>query len=184
MKRTHWLSYAYLRFCSKPLVERVIFRAIARQKARRFVEIGMGEVRRGPRMLAVANRFHPIEALCYTGIDLFDARTEYQAPLSLKSAHRTLRPLAGKVHLVPGEPYAALSHCANRLVHSDVILINSSLDDERMKPAWFYYPRMLHRNTQVFLVDGEGEDIQLTPMDHETIQQRASSSPTLLRTAA
>ena len=186
MKRTTLIGYGYLRFFSKPVAERTIYRAIARQRARRFVEIGVGRAVRAKRMRAVAGRFHDREQLSYTGIDLFEARPADNSGMSLKLAHQLLRPLVGKLQLVPGDAYSALCRSANTLVQSDIIVITGNADDEKMQSAWFYLPRMLHDKTCIFVVgeSGEDEESHVEIVTREEINELSLASTSADRHAA
>ena len=186
LKRTSLIQYGFLRFFSKPAAERAIYRAIARQRARRFVEIGVGRAVRAKRMLAVASRFHDREQLSYAGIDLFEDRPADNPGLPLKLAHQLLRPMAGKLQLVPGDAYSALCRSANTLVQSDIIVVTGNTDDEQMRPAWFFFPRMLHDKTCVFVAaeSGEKEESHVETVTQEEISELSLASRSAVRHAA
>ncbi len=186
LKHTSLIEYGYLRFFSKPVDERKIYRAIARQQARRFVEIGIGQADRTKRMLAVAGRFHDRKQLAYTGIDLFEDRPASAPGLSLKYTHQLLRPLVGKFQLAPGDPHSVLKRHANTLVQSDIIVVTGNPDDKTLLAAWFYVPRMLHSNTCVFVVKNSGEDTEnhIQLVSRQEITRLAFLSPPSARRAA
>ena len=186
MKRTSLIQYGFLRCFSKPTAERAIYRAIARQRARRFVEIGVGRAVRANRMLAIARRFHDREQLSYTGIDLFEARPADSPGLSLKLAHQLLRPMAGKLQLIPGGPYSALRQSANTLVQSDIIVVTGNTEDETLLSAWFYFPRILHDKTCIFIAGESGEEAEghVEMVTREEITKLALSPTVAARHAA
>ena len=70
------LRIFYLLYLSKPTADRPIFRAISRQKACKFLELGIGVGRRAVRMIEVAGQFTPLRKIHYAGIDPFEAERE------------------------------------------------------------------------------------------------------------
>jgi hypothetical protein len=145
------LKCLYLAYFSKPVSDRVIYRAIRRRKVRRILEIGIGKASRAVRMIGVAQHSSSGEAVRYVAIDPFEARVpEATAGLSLKDAHRLLKPTAAQVQLIPGEPAAALARAANALQNIDLVIISSDYNEQSLADAWFYLPRMLHAGSQVY----------------------------------
>ena len=62
--------------------------------------------------------------------------------------------------LVPGDPYSALSHVANTLTETDLLVISSGHDPETLARAWFFVPRMLTDRTSVFVEQtGQSEEV-------------------------
>lgn len=145
------LQYFYLSRLARPAHERGLYRAMRRRSMRSIVEIGMGDGRRALRLLSVAQRFRPDERLSYAGIDLFEARPAESAGLALKDAHRELTRTGVHLRLVPGDPFAALSRCANALTNTDLLIVSADQDTASLERAWFYLPRMLHEGSLVFL---------------------------------
>ena len=145
------IKYLYLSFLSSPSAERQLYRAVKRLRAKRIVEVGLQQGRRSTRLLQVARRYHPRAEIHYLGIDLFEMRPADQPSFPLKQAHQLLRPLAGNIQLLPGDPHVALTRGANSMVDSDLIVLSADQDTESLRQAWFYGPRMLHERTEVFL---------------------------------
>lgn len=145
------LKYCYLAYFSQPKHERPIYRALRRAKVASIVELGIGAAVRARRLIEVAQRYRPGAVPRYTGIDLFESRTQGQAGLSLKAAHQALGDSGAKVQLVPGDPYSALARAANGLTNSDLLIISASQDRDSLAKAWFYVPRMLHAGSLVFV---------------------------------
>jgi hypothetical protein len=146
------LKCLYLAYFSKPVADRVIYKAIRRRKVRRILEIGIGKGSRAVRMIGVAQQGASGEIVRYVAIDPFEARRpEATAGLSLKDAHRLLKPTAAQVQLIPGDPAAALARAANALQNIDLVIISSDYDEQSLADAWFYLPRMLHAGSQVYL---------------------------------
>jgi hypothetical protein len=52
---------------------------------------------------------------------------------------------------MPGDPYTALAGIANTLSKIDLVVISASVDQAALARAWFYVPRILHAESQVFL---------------------------------
>lgn len=159
----NYLRYLYLAHLSKPVGDRVLYRAVRGVPARRILEIGISCADRTLRLVNFAQRLSGAEAVRYAAIDLFEARGSDQATgLSLKDTHRLLSTSGAKVQLIPGDPAQALPRAANSLVGTDLIIIGADYDVPSLGRAWFYVPRMLHPATRVYLESRAGEGNQTT----------------------
>jgi hypothetical protein len=144
-----WKAF-FLAYLSRPAADRFIYRAIMRGKIGRIVELGIGDGRRALRMIAAAARHLELADIQYAGIDPFEGREAADGPgLPLIEAHRLLKQSGAKIKLVPGDPCQGLIRSANALANADLLLISSSLDAERLRPMWFFVPRMLHARSLV-----------------------------------
>src|ERR1700675_14598 len=86
------LRYLQLAYFSNPAGDRLIYRLIRRRKVRKILEIGIGTASRAVRMIDLARRGVPGEAVRYAAIDLFESRGgDSPSGLSLKDAHRLLK---------------------------------------------------------------------------------------------
>lgn len=151
MRIASYLRYIYLAYFSKPVCERTLYRAIRRTRARKILEIGVGDAARTVRMIRLAQRLSNGESVRYAAIDLFEARRDAAgAKLSLKEAHRLLKPTPAQIQLIPGDPAEALARAANSLPNVDLLLISSAQSDASLAEAWFYFPRMLHDASAVY----------------------------------
>ena len=149
---------AYLLYFSQPAADRSLLKAIKKRPIRSIVEIGVGlGVGRTQRMLEVAGWRPDCQPLRYTGIDLFESRPSEQPGLSLKKAHLALRSSGIKTQLVPGDPYQALVRTANALTGTDLLLIDAGQDEASLRRAWTYVPRMLHKDSLVFIAQPASE---------------------------
>ena len=145
------LRVLYLSYFSTPAVDRPIYRAIRQQKVRKILELGIADGRRAVRMIEVAGRCNPTEKIEFTGVDRFEGRSSADGPgATLKMAHRLLHATGARVQLIPGDPFAGLSRCANAIGQVDLIVISPRLDPRSLAKAWFYVPRLLHGQSQVF----------------------------------
>src|ERR1700722_2539615 len=109
------LRYLYLAFFSKPVCDRRLYRHIRRHKSQRILDLGVGTMQRALRLIEVAAEAGP-KQVSYTGIDLFEMRSESDGPgVSLKLAHRELQATGARVRLVPGNARSALPQSANSL---------------------------------------------------------------------
>ena len=151
------LKYIHLAYFSKPAQERVVYRQIRRRRPRSIVEVGVGNGQRAQRMIRLAAGIVGAEQFRYTGIDLFEARSSAHPGITIKLAHKVLRPLAGKVQLIPGDPFSALSRSANSLTESELVLIGADQDQESIQRAWFYLPRMLSERSLVLLEEARSD---------------------------
>jgi hypothetical protein len=178
------LKYVYLASFSQPKAERLLYRAIRRQKIRKVVELGVGSCSRAIRLIQVAQRYAGTEQVHYTGIDLFEARGDGPA-LLLKSAFQLLKPTGARVQLIPGDPKSALSRAANSLVGTELIIISQDQNRESLARAWFYVPRMLAAGALVYreevVADGV---IVLRPTSRADIERLAASGSTPMGRAA
>lgn len=149
------LKHLQLAYFSKPAAERTVYRFIRRRRPRSLVEIGIGDGVRAQRMIKQCVGFLGAEQFRYTGIDLFEGRDPTRPGMTIKLAHKVLKPLAGKVQLVPGDPFSALSRTANSLTQTDLVLVGADQDPQSMERAWFYLPRMLSERSLVLLEQEE-----------------------------
>jgi hypothetical protein len=146
------LRNLYLAHLSQPAADRSVYRHIRKHNVRRIVELGAGTLVRAARMIEVAAAGVGAESVTYTGIDLFESRSAADGPgVSLKLAHRQLLTTGARIRLLPGDPFTALARAANGLTETDVIVISADQDAASLARAWFYVPRMLHDQSQVFV---------------------------------
>lgn len=146
------LRYFHLAYFSKPVGDRVIYRAAARNKARRILEIGIGSAGRTVRLVNLVRRNAGDESVRYAAIDMFEARDAAKSPgMSLKETHRLLATTGAQVQLIPGDPAQAIARAANSLANMDLVLISADYDAASLGCAWFYVPRMLHPGSRVYL---------------------------------
>jgi hypothetical protein len=167
-------SFFLSRF-AKPTGDRGLDRVLRSGASRRIVEIGVGDGQRAKQILQLAVRLANGEPVSYTGIDLFESRSDRDG-LDLKQAYKLLRPTGARVQLVPGEPFSALAQVANCLQRTDLLIISADISADAMKRAWFYVPRMLHATSQIFQeVPGEEPDsVTLAPLSVAEVQSRAA----------
>jgi hypothetical protein len=135
---------------SKPVCDRVIFRSIGRLKPQRIVEVGLDSGERAEDLVELAQRHRPTVEIRYTGIDMFDARVNENG-ISIKDAHKLLKPTGAKIQLIPGDPLANLARVANSLPSTDLLIISADHQSSITEPNWYYIPRMLHDHSLIFL---------------------------------
>jgi hypothetical protein len=171
------LKLLYLLHLSRPSADRLVYRSVRRQHARRIVEVGIGTARRALRLIQVAGGDDGAADIQYTGIDLFEDRSEADGEgLSLKEAHRLLKATGARVRLVPGDPETGLSSVANALGKVDLLLLSPRPDAGQLGHAWFFIPRLLHPRTLVFLESFSAEGLaSLRRVDPAEIHQRAGA---------
>jgi hypothetical protein len=149
---TELLKDLYFSYLSKPAGDRQLYRHVRRQPFARFVEIGLTDLGRTQRLVALAQRLAPEVEIQYTGIDMFEGReADSDGPsLTLKGTHQSLKAVGAKVKLVPGDAYSALARTANSLSNIDLVLISAVTAEDTYQQASFYLPRMLHESSRVF----------------------------------
>ena len=154
----------YIHWLSKPASDRLLYRCTTRSKAKKIVEMGLGNGQRAGRLIALAALQHETSQISYTGIDLFEGRPGSEQPtLTLKQTYSQLKKTGAQIRLVPGGPHEALSRTANSLTETDVLVISADQDAGQLAKAWFYVPRMLKPTSQV-LVEVCDEAGQVTGM--------------------
>jgi hypothetical protein len=135
---------------SRPASERCLYRAIRRAGVASIVEVGVGSAQRALRMIEVAAGRG--QSVRYTGIDEFESRSaDRGAGLTLKQAYQRLRTTEAAIQLVPGDPLAALARAANSLTGTDLLVVSADVQAQSLRSAWRYVPRMLHRQSLVYL---------------------------------
>jgi len=145
------LRLFYLLHFSRPASDQLVYREIRRAKARRIVEIGLNTGQRAVQMIEVLKEFHETSCIHYTGVDLFEARSEADGPgISLRDAHCLLKATGARIQLVPGEVVDAISRIANGVSQVDVLVISARIPQQQLSRAWFFLPRMIHAQTQIF----------------------------------
>ena len=141
-----WNTFVWTNF-AKPQCDRGLYRRVKQKKPQRIVEIGVGDLTRATRLIALAQRFRD-DAIHYCGIDVFEARSE-GTPLRLKYAHNRLAKTGAKVRLVPGELTSAVGRTANMLVGTDLLIIGAVHSQEELQSVFPYLPRMLQESTSI-----------------------------------
>lgn len=183
MNQTSYLNFAYLTLLSKPAHERTIYKAIRRTTPLSIVEVGVGLGARATRMIAVAQRYSPDQTIRYTGIDLFEARTQIATGLPLKEAHKRLKATGANIRVIPGDPLSALARSANSLQSTDLLVISADQDTQSLTNAWFYVPRMLHDRSLVLLEDTSGSQPKFRTITNEQIEKLATPAASTRRAA-
>jgi len=134
------------------VADRALYRAIRKGRFSSVLEIGIGSIDRARNMIQIAAMGREPDHVSYAGIDLFETRPmEAAQRLSLKGTHQALRGTGARIRLIPGEVYSALARTANELVGRDLLIISADHDTAALDRAWFYVPRLLHADSQVFL---------------------------------
>lgn len=176
-----FLKNSYLFHLSQPAIERSLYRLVSTVCPASIVEIGLGNGVRAQRMIELASQLIDGRPLRYTGIDCFESRQE-GAGLSLKQAHRLLIGSPAAIRFVPGDCHVGLSHAANQLAGTDLIIISASADAASLPIAWYFVPRMLHGKSVVAYQSGPAAPFVV--ITREQIESWASTGRSLLRRAA
>jgi hypothetical protein len=173
VSKANFLRYLQLTRLAKPTHDRRLYRSITSKNVRRIVEFGLRDGQRAANMISLALRNVSDKPLRYTGIDLFESRPGDNS-FSLKDAHQLLHSHGHKVRFVPGEPAAALARCVNELRGTDLIVVSSQISSTELEAAWHFLPRMLHKDSQVWIEESEGSFRVLTPVDlRQSVQKGA-----------
>ena len=178
MARASRLRILYLTHLSTPATDRIIYGAIHRGSVRRILEVGLGLGQRALRMIEVAGYHAAAREIHFTGVDPFEDRAAGDVPgLSLRMAYRLLRPTGARVQLLPGEPFTALSRAADRLAPMDLLVISAGQNGPSMHRAWFYLPRLMHRQSLVFVESrANGNGLSVERVDWLGANRRAIAS--------
>lgn len=146
------LQVLYHCYLAAPSSDRVLYQAIRRNRARRILELGIGTGSRAARLIWMAQRYHASDEVRYVGLDPFEARTACDGPgITLRLAYRMLRTTGAKIRLLPGEPLAVLAQAANHVGTVDLAIFSARLDPSLLVETWFYVPRLLHPQSEVFV---------------------------------
>jgi hypothetical protein len=160
-----------------------LYKAIKGRTIRSLVELGIGSGQRTERIVEVLAWEKGNLPLSYTGIDLFEERPKDRPGMPLKTAFARMKFDQVKTRLVPGDPYSALSRTANQLSGSDLIVISADQDREALERAWFYFPRMIHSETLVFVEEpaakGTTSYRQITPLEINRLAATANRAKRL-----
>ena len=142
----------HLAHMSKPVEDRPIYQEILNGRVKRILEMGVGSGERSLRLIETASRISHAREVYYTGVDLFEGRESFHGVgLSLKSAHQKLTHTGAHIRLVPGDAFSGIARVANSLQGLDLVVISGDLPAEDLDRAWFYFPRMIHARSLVFL---------------------------------
>ena len=175
MRKTSFLKQLYSCYFSKPVHDRLLYRTAAQFEFQSVVEIGISSIERTCRMLEIAHRYTD-QPICYTGIDLFDARDGRQQQVGLKFAHVELKKTGAVVKLMPGDPFSSLSRCANLLSGTDLLIVGAEVDQQSMDRSWFYLPRMLHEESHVIIEHMKEDQVEFEESDLQSIIDRSESA--------
>jgi hypothetical protein len=142
----------HLAHMSKPAEDRPIYQELLRGRVTRILELGLGLGDRSVRLVETAAHFCDSREIHYTGVDLFEGRdTAREVGLSLKLAHTKLARTGAHIRLVPGDAFSGVARIANSLKGLDLVVISGNQPAEILDRTWFYFPRMIDDQTQVFL---------------------------------
>lgn len=152
MQPTSRWKIFHLSYLSNPSSDRIIYKSILQKKSHYILELGIGDGKRALRMIDAAARFTDRSNIQYIGMDSFEDRSEADGPgLPFIDAHRLLGRSGAKIKLFPGDPLRSLTRSANDLGQVDVLIISPQFDTERLNKVWYFVPRLLHAQTQIFV---------------------------------
>jgi len=151
---SYWNSL-YLTYFAQPKCDRALFKRVTQTKPTRIVELGIRDLPRAERTIAMAQR-QTDETIHYCGIDMFEGR---EGGLKLKDAHHALAQTGAKVRLVPGDLMSGLSRAANMLANTDVLIIDACHAREDLELVHHFLPRMLREDTSIARY-GDGSNLR------------------------
>ena len=173
LKSLYWIYF------SKPRNSRVLYRTVRNLRAKRIVEFGITDPERSLKLIEMAvGGCPPEQQVCYTAMDLFDARSHEQPSLTIKQAHRYFGASNAKVQLVPGPLAEGLARTANNLLGTDLVIFAADAVPVDNSKLWFYLPRLLHAQTCLFQAQQEDaeQECAFNEMNHAEVKQRAAAS--------
>jgi len=177
--RAFWLCWF-----SRPKPDRAIFRLIQKRKPRKLMLLGLGDARRALRMISLAQRYQPADAIHFAAIDRFDSRPLEVPHFTLKAAHKLLRPTRSRINLIPGDPLEGLVRAASALHSFDLVVISADQDAASMGKSWFYVQRLLAPQAVVLREQPSGDRLLLTTVSQIELQRWAADSMPARRRAA
>jgi hypothetical protein len=83
-----------------------------------------------------------------------------------------LKATGARIQLVPGTVGEALARVANGVSQVDAVVISARISPEQLSQAWFFLPRMIRAQTQIFqetLSAGGGTTMRL--LEAREVQQ-------------
>ena len=177
------LKHLHLAYLSKPAGERPVYRALRKLRPTRIVELGVGVGDRTERVLRMATDLVDSN-IQYTGVDLFEGRTDQDTGMSLKDAHRRFSSSQVKIRLAPGDVLSVVTRMANMLTNTDLLLISQDHESQLLEAAWYYMPRMLHETSIVLRELGDGESAVYQVVSLSEVDRLASAAYRPSRAAA
>jgi len=181
-----WLKYLQITLLSKPVENRVLYRAIAKHRPRSIVELGVGLAERSTTMIKLAQRYQAATDLQYSGLDLFEGRDHRSPGITLKRAHRLLGGLSAKVQLFPGELCGSLARKGNLLANADLFVVDMLHNPEALQRLWEPLARLVRDDSLVYVGQRQAgsQRIQFVSLTHDQLRQLASEEPAQLLRAA
>ena len=178
MSAARLFKFLHLAYFAKPVAYRAVYRTIHKLCPENLVTIGLGDGQLACNMVRLAQQCGQRPRVQLTGIDLFEMRAAQENELTLKHAHRMLHTLGARTRLVPGDPYSALARAANELPDTDLVVVRADQLGPAMQRAWFYLPRMLHKQSVVLVerAGGDGQVESFDSLDHAAVLQLAHSA--------
>ena len=173
LKSLYWIYF------SKPRNSRVLYRTVRNLCAKRIVEFGITDPERSLKLIEMAvGACPPEQQVCYTAMDLFDARSHEQPSLTIKQAHRHFGASNAKVQLVPGPLAEGLARTANTLLGTDLVIFAADAVPGGNSKLWFYLPRLLHAQSCLFQAHQEDAEQECTfdVITRAEVEQRAVAS--------
>jgi hypothetical protein len=179
-------KYWYLCNFAKPAADRLLYKKLKSHAVHSIVEIGVGQGERIAALAKVMALLRPHTKVRYTGIDLFEGRPQGAAGLELREAHRRFSGLGMKVQLAPGHAFSALARLANSLAGTDWVIISADQDPALVTKAMRYLPRMLGKNSIVFLEErgAAGELVRYQELSLSEVEAKAATQARAERRAA
>jgi hypothetical protein len=171
-------------YLARPKSDRAIYRLIRKHKPRKLMLLGLGDLVRPVRMISLAQRYSAGEPIQLGGVDRFEARPAGHSKLSLKDAHRLLRPTGGQIHLFPGDPHEALGRAANILHDIELVVIAADQDAASLARAWFFINRLLAPQALVLREEIAGDTCQLKSLPRVELERLGAAAAPARRRAA
>lgn len=140
----------HLLHISKPIEDRPIYQEIVAGHVRHILELGLGSGERSLRLIEVASRCCSAREIHYTAVDPFESRGG-EGSLPLKVVHQKLSRTGAHIRLIPGDAFSGVARIANSLHGIDLVVVSGDQAPELLERAWFYFPRMLHNQSKLFL---------------------------------
>lgn len=151
MKKLSKFQFWGLTWFSKPVCDRQLYKLAAKLQPKSIVQFGLGNLRQAETLITVCQNCSGLEEIRFTGVDLFEARSQKVPGLTLKEAHRVLAATGARSRVFPGEIASSLPRLANQLGGTELLLITLEGGRQVLDPCWFFIPRMLQANSLVLI---------------------------------
>jgi hypothetical protein len=176
VKKLSTFQFWALTWFSKPACDRQLYKLAAQHKPKCIVQFGLASLQQAEKLIQVCQHFSGCEEIRYTGVDLFEARTNKVPGLTLKEAHRVLATTGAKTRVMPGDAPQMLPRMANQLTGTELLVVSLDGGRDTLDSCWFFIPRMLQTGSLVLLQEHRAAGGAYQPLSVADVEQLAQAA--------